>query len=591
MGIRLNRIVVGFKDGDFLIACPIWANDALVDIPAKRWSKAKKYWMVKALRQNVLAMAALRTMGGVEWRQNAIDEFEAVIRTVGAPKRTTGFPSWYRHKVAPLKQQARVYDKAYSVPVFALWWDMQTGKSKTVIDLVVARRMEGLIAGAVVFTKRTLRNNWIVQLETHCPIPFVTHKPRTDNPRGFERFLSDPHDFKVLLVGWESMSAGGLADMCDAFVARLQGRLACVGDETTYIMNMKANRTKRAIAVSHGCGYRYALNGTPGETMDLYAQYEFLDPNIIGLGDFYAFRNRYAIMGGYYREVRPGLKEPTEIIGYKNMDELMKLVAPYTDVVDKKVEYQLPPKRYEVRTVELSAEQRKVYDQIKKEGVLAVKGKPELLIENVLGVALRLHQVAGGFAVSAREEPRIKKDGTPWLKRVYDPVRLVAAEDNPKLLELSDVVNEWKGHQGLIWAAYQPEIQDIVALMKARGLRIGELHGKVDERLRQPMVNAFQRGELDWIVGNASTGGMGFTMMASTVNVFYNNTEKWRDRSQAEDRAWGQGQTRSGIWIDIIAEKTVDASIKAANDAHVDLADYIKGHIGDIAKLLDGEIT
>ena len=33
--------------------------------------------------------------------------------------------------------------------------------------------------------------------------------------------------------------------------------------------------------------------------MNLFMQFEYLDPNIIGIGDYYAFRNRYAIMGGY----------------------------------------------------------------------------------------------------------------------------------------------------------------------------------------------------------------------------------------------------------------------------------------------------
>lgn len=583
----MNRIVISAKDGFFLIACPIWANDVLEDIPAKRWSKAKGHWRVPILKQNVAAIERLAKVAGVEVNELAMAELKKFAKTTKRSGRT--FPTWYKFKTKPRNHQARVYDKAYGTHAFGLWWSMQTGKTKAVIDLCVAHHIEGRINGVIVFVKRTLRRNWIKQLEQHCPIPFMTHMPRTENKTGFQRFIDDPHKFKVLIVGWESLSAGGLADMCDKFVAVF--KCAAVGDETTYIMNMKAERTKRAVACAHACQFRYAMNGTPGIPMDLYAQYEFLDPNIIGIGDFLAFRNRYAIMGGYYREIRPGMKVPTEIIGYKNMEELTRLVAPFSDVINKEDEYDLPPKRYEVRTVELTKEQRTVYDTIKREGVLAVKGKPELLIENILGVALRLHQVAGGFAVSAREEQRVRKDGTPWLKKIYDPVRLVAAKDNPKLIELASIVQECKGRQGLIWAAYAPEIDDIVKLMKDFGLRIGELHGRVDDRLRQPMVNKFEAGELDWIVGNVSTGGMGFTMMAAEVNIFYNNTEKWRDRVQGEDRSWGDGQTKSGVWIDIMAEKTVDVSIKAAIDQNLDLADYIKGHIGEIAKLLDGELT
>ena len=43
-----------------------------------------------------------------------------------------------------------------------------------------------------------------------------------------------------------------------------------------------------------------ALTGTPAHTspLDVYAQYRFLDPGIFG-ANFSAFRDRYAVMGGY----------------------------------------------------------------------------------------------------------------------------------------------------------------------------------------------------------------------------------------------------------------------------------------------------
>src|SRR5262249_16192811 len=45
---------------------------------------------------------------------------------------------------------------------------------------------------------------------------------------------------------------------------------------------------------------RLCLTGTPMplSPLDLYAQYRFLDPGIFGTS-FAAFRNRYAVMGGY----------------------------------------------------------------------------------------------------------------------------------------------------------------------------------------------------------------------------------------------------------------------------------------------------
>ena len=46
--------------------------------------------------------------------------------------------------------------------------------------------------------------------------------------------------------------------------------------------------------------YKLILSGTPvqNEAIDIFSQYRFLDPSIFGL-NFYAFKNRYCVMGGF----------------------------------------------------------------------------------------------------------------------------------------------------------------------------------------------------------------------------------------------------------------------------------------------------
>jgi SNF2 family DNA or RNA helicase len=103
-----------------------------------------------------------------------------------------------------------------------------------------------------------------------------------------------------------------------------------------------------------------------------------------------------------------------------------------------------------------------------------------------------------------------------------------------------------------------------------------------------PQVKQFNAGGLQWMIGNASTGGMGYTMMASEINVFYNNTFKMVDRVQAEDRAYGHGQTKSPAYVDIVAEKTIDTTILKALEQKQNLADFVRGRIKHLQDLLDG---
>lgn len=574
----------------FIITCAMWENDFVKGLPNRRWSKSKRAWTAPIIRANVEEIKRVAGDADVETTPGyaaAVSRYEA--QRAGAGINESGFPAWYKFKRLPLKHQMDALNKAYKHNAFALFMDMQTGKSKTAIDLVTAHRMEGHIQAVLVLTKKTLRGNFANALADDCPIPYSVYLPFADKPKDFDNWLYSKHDFKIMVVGWESLSVGRMPEMCERFLLS-HHPTAIIGDETTYIMTHSAARAKTAEKFARMAEYRYALTGTPASEgpMNLFQQFEFLDPEIIGIGDFYAFRNRYAVMGGFTPKDGPMRGKPTQIVGYQNINELMELIGPYSFQIMKQDVYDLPKKRYEKREVDITKEQRVAYDAVKKSGII-VHGDEVTTVQNTLETMLRLHQIAGGYTVKPREVKRFDKDGNPKIKIVYDPVELVKPDKNPKILEVMSIVEEARGRQGVVWAVYSTEIAAIVGQLRKMGLRVGELHGGTDEVDRQPMIDAFSRGEYDWIVGNAATGGMGYTMMSAEVNVFYNNTHKIRDRLQAEDRSWGQGQTKSGIWIDITANKTVDVTIARAVASKEDLHNYIRKNIKRIHALLDGE--
>jgi hypothetical protein len=584
------QIDVDFDPGDnrLLVRCPFHANDLIRDLPSYRWSKTKRAWLVPLIRKNVEALQAPKLKPYISLT-NAANEAILRLNSAVLVSRSNGkFPAWYPFKTEPLPHQRRALDKGYSLRSFAIFMDTQTGKSKTAIDLCAAHRMEGGLTAIMILVKLSLRKNWLHQFNLHCPLPFDFYMPFSDDERGFRRWLDQPHDLKVMAVGWESLSAGRMFDFTKRFM--MQPKVGVIGDETTYIAGHKAIRSKRAVELGGQAEYRYALTGTPilEGPLNLFMQFEYLDPNVIGIGDFYAFRNRYAVMGGY-RDPKTG--RPMQIVGYQNLEELSETVAPFTFQAFKSEVTKLPPKRYEERTVVLSKAQRALYDKIKKDGAFMPKGaKEEVVLKNVLGVALRLHQVAGGYAVKPRIVRKFTREGEAIEKTVWDPVEVVAPLENPKVIEIMETIEEMgKSRQGLIWCVYLPEIGAMRLALMHMGLTFGELHGGISEPDRQPNVDRFERGDYQFILGNASTGGMGYTMMASQVNMFYSNTFKMIDRAQAEDRAYGIGQTKAGIWIDYTAEKTIDQTILAALADKKDVATYVRERIAYAAKLLDGE--
>lgn len=584
-------------DGEvFIITCPIWANDSIAHIEGKRWSKAKKHWRIGTARESVAILQSLSQQAGVETTTSARLAFEDSAKHV-AELRGDGreFPSWYKFKRPPRKHQRKALDKGFSLRAMALHMEMQTGKSKVVIDLCSAHHMAGSVDAVLVITKRTLRRNWLERLDEDCPLPWHAILPDTGKEAMFHRFVKEGFKFPWVIIGWESLSAGKMADMIDAWFFNA-GNVAVIGDETTYITNHKAARTERATKWGNNAVKVYTLAGAPAleGPMNLFAQYYFMDPDIVGIDNFYGFRNRYAVMGGYMREdPRTGQKKATEIVGYTKLDELMGKIGPFTFQFLKKDGYDLPPKRHQTRTVEITKLQRELYQEIKRDGTLTLKGSPSVVLENVLGVMLRQHQITGGYGVRPREVQSVGRDGTPKLKIVYDPVPLFKGkpEENPKMAEVMEVMSQFKGKkQCLLWAVYAPEIVDLVYLFNQAGWRVGELHGKIPDADRLPMINKFKDGNLDIIIGNAATGGMGYTMMNAEVNAFFNNTFRAIDRVQAEDRNWGEGQKNSPIVIDFVAEKTIDGIVMEALKSKQDLSEFVRTRINEVTRLLDGEL-
>jgi SNF2 family DNA or RNA helicase len=67
-----------------------------------------------------------------------------------------------------------------------------------------------------------------------------------------------------------------------------------------------------------------------------------------------------------------------------------------------------------------------------------------------------------------------------------------------------------------------------------------------------------------FLVGNPSTGGYGLTLTRASYVIYFSNSYNLEVRQQSEDRAHRIGQTRNVVYIDILAEKTIDEMIVSA---------------------------
>ena len=128
-----------------------------------------------------------------------------------------------------------------------------------------------------------------------------------------------------------------------------------------------------------------------------------------------------------------------------------------------------------------------------------------------------------------------------------------------------------------MWCAYRHEVAAVAQAVSHRfgADRVVQIHGGIDEVGRAAAVEAIQSGAATVLVGTASAGGVGLTLTAATVTVYFSNTFKYVERVQSEDRNHRIGQASSVTIFDLITAGTVDESIEKALIAKSDLASWI----------------
>ena len=541
-----------------LLITPLGEDDftILMKLPSRRWMAKAKMFVVPATRVNCAHLLANTSiMAQMEWDPKIVMHIQQHATTTAGDRP---FPKWYGFKSNPFPDQFNAVHKCYKNDAWALFMRMGAGKSKAAIDLVTAAFYERTIDAVVLICPNAVKPVWLAsdgQIAEHSPCPTL----KVDVDAKFEAADIEVSQSKLtwVVVGIESFSQGGTYDRLVPFIEN--HKCAVVIDESSRIKNPKAIRTQRVISLGPKAVMRGVMTGTSVTKLilDLFAQFEFLGPDIIGTGDFYSFRNRYAIMGGYKMK---------KVVGYDNIDELMTLVAPYVYICDKPAG--LPPKLFTQRHVRLSPEQKDMYLKLKRAKI------PEVSVANVLNKVAKLQEIVGGFL---REDPTISISPlTGREKRTQGQIIWqLAPEKNPKLIELIAMAEEAGDEPMVVWCKYRWEIEQVGMVLQQMG-PTKYLHGDIPMEERTEIIQRLQGGDVRYIVATQQVGGIGHTMTAAHLMTYYSNTHSLEDRLQSEDRIHRIGQDENCLYTDLVADKTVDELIQDSIKAKKNLDEYVR---------------
>lgn len=593
-----NAINVRFDDKKrrLKVTTPFYLNDVVREFPSRRFMPKGKYWEVAITKINMDHLESVKHKYNFVFDEEAKAAIGAFQVNSGGPKYQP-FP-WHVYDCtksqagyAPMPHQKAMMDFGWNLPAIAYFAEMGTGKTFVTIHMACARWKGGLIDRLAVICPSTLKATWEKEFKKYATVPYDIRHHETKASWLKDFYAERPKDrLQVLTISAEGLGVSeALYDSaCGFFVG---GRVMAVADESSRFKNPSALRTQRAIALVQSAEFRSILNGTPIALgiHDLWAQYEFLDPNIIGSGDYWAFKTRYLQMGGY---------ESKQIVGYQNMAELMEAIKPWTIEVRKRdVLKFLPPKVYHVPEIEATPEQRRLFKTIIKEG--GVGDGVLIKVENTLERLLRLRQVIGGYL--PRAHPRTVRIKDPDTGEMIDAVQLETVVEplakNPKMDWLMDFIEENRsGSKFIIWCSFRHEIQDIVARLRSKygDSAVESYYGDTDKAHRPIVEDRYCRDPaMRFVVGNPTSAGLGLTFISgeNDVMVYYSGTNAFIDRAQSEDRAHRIGQENSVNVFDPVMQGTVDVVIQESIAAKKDLDIFIKDAMAegrDLIKLIHG---
>jgi len=330
-------------------------------------------------------------------------------------------------------------------------------------------------------------------------------------------------------------------------------------DESSTIKTPDATRTDKVIKLGKLAKKRIILSGTSVTQglEDLYTQFKFLDPDIIGFNSYYTFRANYcntvSITVGV--DQRGNDINTTKIVGYKNEAEFFNLIRPYCARVEKKDAWEdMPEKIYTNRYVQMNPEQKRLYKEMEQDMFIEVARSHqghdvyEYEAKGILEKTLRLMQITGGHYPF--------DNGT---NIVAEPI----PGKNPKIAEILQILNEVSG-KVIVWCTYRPEIELIADALDSKMVRYVEFHGGCDNDWKTASVRSFRSDPGIRVFLATKAAARGLTLVEASTAVYYSTSPSLDDYEQSQDRIHRYGQTRGCNYIHLICEGTKDKDVFAS---------------------------
>lgn len=439
---------------------------------------------------------------------------------------------------------------AYAVDKGCVLIADEMGLGKTIQALAFIQRMHNALkwnhgrrVKVLVVCPASLKINWEREANLWCPELTTTYISSTDESFPITDIIIINYD--LLSERKKKGTKSYEKSKYEVMLSKLDFDIIIL-DESHYIKNKKAKRSKATLRMRQGIFHRLLLTGTPilSRPEELINQLEFLDvlekfaPE--GRDPEWYFKEHFC--NGH--QVFFGNRSFYDSKGASNLPELNELLKEHCMIRRRKSDVlkQLPPKRRQ--TVYMALSNRKMYEKVEADLAEWVRNKYKTKpkFREQIQVEALLNETSPEEALSNAIE------------------RSKAAEHLVMIEALKQTAVEGKLTSVIAWVQDFIEIEKLVLfgvhtdaidrIVKYFGKRAVKVIGEMNPEERQEAIDKFQTDdEVRLFVGNMTAAGIGITLTAASNVAFFELGWTPGSHVQAEDRVHRIGQESNSVNI------------------------------------------
>jgi len=362
-------------------------------------------------------------------------------------------------------------------------------------------------------------------------------------------------------------SSSTVADVLLDAIKRFNPELVLV-DESHKIKSATSNVSRMLSRVGRNASRRMILTGTvmPAGPLDVFGQWRFLNPYAFGeiqpdgehkTATFDGFRRKFAEMGGYLGH---------QVVGYKNLDEMQKIMALNAEVARKEDALDLPPALPAIVPVTPSKVEAKAYDEMKKGLAVQLASGLHAASSNRLSQTMRLRQITSGF--------------------IPDDVGTMNVLGDSKAKVIESLVHDTLAGEKriVVFVLFLYEIEMLRKKLAKEGTELMVISGatKPEERQRLRMRFGSDNPARIVMVAQVRTMSLAVNELVTASHAIFGSLSQQRDDLiQAQDRLNRIGQTRPVTFWYCLVPGTIDEVIYNAHQTRTNLETAVLRHIFD----------